>query len=187
MSDRVGRRRPTSTNSIDSRLGLVSRSGDGPRQDKERAKGDALDLDGDAGQAERVLHPRHGEDGENAPRDRARPAEDVDATQQDDGGDREGHALGRIGSGTRQARGQDDSGQRRDQPGQDEQADLDPGHPNTRVAGRPGVLADGVNLTPYPGPMEDDAQQAGQDDEDDKRPWDQRPWYVSEDQLSECG
>src|SRR5450756_2037381 len=85
MSDRVGRRRPTSANSIESRLGLVSKGGDDDRENQEQPEGDALDLDRDAGEAKGVLHDRHGEDGENDARDRARAAEDVDAAEQHHG------------------------------------------------------------------------------------------------------
>ena len=71
LRDRVGRRRPPSADSIDGRLGLVSKGWDDDREDQEQPEGDALDLDRHAGEAERVLHDRHGEDRENDAGDRA--------------------------------------------------------------------------------------------------------------------
>ncbi len=59
------------------------------------------------------------------------PAEDVDAAEQHDGHDGQGHALAGVGAGARQAGGQDDAGERGDQPGQDEQADLAPASTRT--------------------------------------------------------
>ena len=50
----------------------------------------------------------------------------------------ERHARADVGPGAGQARGEDDPGQRGDEPGQDEQAELDPGDPDAREAGRAG-------------------------------------------------
>src|ERR1700704_208023 len=93
MGDRAGRWRPPSAGSIDSRLGLVSKGGDDDREDQEQPEGDALDLDRHAAEPKGVLHDPHREDGEHDARDRAGPAEDVHAAEQDDGHDGQGHAL----------------------------------------------------------------------------------------------
>ena len=83
--------------------------------------------------------------------------------------------------------GQDDAGERGDQAGQHEQADLDAGDADAGEPGRAGVLADGVDLPADPRPVEDDAEDDGQREEDDERPRDQRPGNVPEADLREPG
>ena len=70
MWNRVGRRGPTSADSIDGRLGLVSKGWDDDREDQEQPEGDALDLDRHAGEPQRVLHDRDREDREDDAGDR---------------------------------------------------------------------------------------------------------------------
>ena len=66
-----------------------------------------------------------------------------------------------VGAGAREARGQDDAGERRDEPGQHEQQQiLSAAHVDARVAGGLPVLADGEDLAADPGAVEDDAEDA---------------------------
>ena len=90
------------------------------------------------------------------------PAEDVDAAEQDDRHDRQGHALARVGAGARQTRGQDDPASAAIRPDSTNRPIL------TRVTRTPekraalGVLADRVDLAPDPRPVEDDAEDDGE-------------------------
>ena len=120
--DRGRRRWPTSADAVDGRLGLVGEGRDDDREDQQQPEGDALDLDRHAGEPQRVLHDRDHEHGEHDARDRAPPAEDVDAAQEHDRDHGQGHPLPGVGPGAREARCEDHAGQRRDDPGEHEQA-----------------------------------------------------------------
>ena len=111
-----------------------------------------------------------------------RAAEDVDAAEQDDGHDGQGHALRRRRPGrSRGATVRMTPASAAIEPGQHEQADPHPGDADAGVAGRAGVLADRVDLAADPRPVEDDAEDRRRGARKiDERPRDQRPGHVAE-------
>ena len=101
-----------------------------------------------------------------------RAAEDVDPAQEHDGDDGQGHPLPGVGPGARQARGEDHAGQGGDDPAEHEQAGAQPLDAHARVARGPGALADGIDLAPDPRPVEHDAEDECEREEDHERPGD---------------
>src|SRR5262245_29920067 len=141
VGNRLGRWWAPSARPFEGRSGLVSKGGNDDRDDEQQPDGDALELGRDVGEPEDVAEDGERGCGEHDAGDRPRAAEDIHATEQHDRDDRQGHALAEVRPGAREAAAQDDAGERCHGPGQDEEQELEPGDPDTRVAGRRDVLA----------------------------------------------
>ena len=75
----------------------------------------------------------------------AAAAEDADAAEQRDGDDVELEAERVVGAGIGEPRGEDDAGERADQPGDDEQHEAQAAAAHAGIAGGVGIAADGVD------------------------------------------